>query len=61
MPAKFTAIALGVIAVLALWGSAAGAHVTVSPSSLPQGTGDAVLTFRVPNESSTARPTPLWS
>ncbi len=33
---------------------AAGAHVTVSPSSLPQGTDDAILTFRVPNESPTA-------
>ncbi len=34
--------------------SAAAAHVTVSPSSLPQGTDDAILTFRVPNESATA-------
>ncbi len=37
----------------------AGAHVTVSPSSLPQGTDDAILTFRVPNESATAAVTGL--
>jgi uncharacterized protein YcnI len=37
-----------------LWGGAAGAHVTISPSSVPQGTSDVVLTFRVPNESATA-------
>ena len=37
----------------------AGAHVTVSPSSLPQGTDDAILTFRVPNESPTAAVTGL--
>jgi periplasmic copper chaperone A len=37
----------------------ASAHVTVSPSSLPQGTDDAILTFRVPNESATAAVTGL--
>ena len=37
----------------------AGAHVTVSPASLPQGTDDAILTFRVPNESATAAVTGL--
>jgi len=43
------------VAVLStLWMGTAGAHITVSPASLPQGTGDAVLTFRVPNESATA-------
>ncbi len=31
-----------------------GAHVTVSPSSIPQGTSDVILTLRVPNESATA-------
>jgi uncharacterized protein YcnI len=41
------------------WVAAASAHVTVSPSSLPQGTGDAILTFRVPNESTTASVTGL--
>jgi uncharacterized protein YcnI len=46
--------ALGVVALVGLWAGAAGAHVTVSPSSLPQGTDDAILTFRVPNESATA-------
>jgi uncharacterized protein YcnI len=42
------------VAALALWSGVAGAHVTVSPSSLPQGTDDAILTFRVPNESTSA-------
>jgi periplasmic copper chaperone A len=37
----------------------AGAHVTVSPSSIPQGTDDVILTFRVPNESATAAVTGL--
>jgi uncharacterized protein YcnI len=47
-------VALCVIAFTVLDASVAAAHVTVSPSSLPQGTSDAVLTFRVPNESPTA-------
>jgi periplasmic copper chaperone A len=37
----------------------ADAHVTVSPSSVPQGTDDVILTFRVPNESTTAAVTGL--
>jgi periplasmic copper chaperone A len=37
----------------------AAAHVTVSPSSIPQGTDDVILTFRVPNESATATVTGL--
>ena len=53
------AVALTVAATVVLWGAAAGAHVTVSPSSLPQGTGDAILTFRVPNESIVANVTGL--
>jgi uncharacterized protein YcnI len=32
----------------------AWAHVTVEPASVPQGAGDEVLTFRVPNESPSA-------
>jgi len=36
-----------------------GAHVTVSPSSVPQGTSDVILSFRVPNESATATVTGL--
>jgi uncharacterized protein YcnI len=44
----------GVLAVTLCWALPAGAHVTVSPSSLPKGADDAVLTFRVPNESPTA-------
>ena len=39
---------------LVVFTGTAGAHVTVSPSSLAQGTSDAILTFRVPNESATA-------
>jgi uncharacterized protein YcnI len=42
------------MAVVGLWKGVAEAHVTVSPASLPQGTSDAILTFRVPNESTTA-------
>ena len=54
----------GLVAVCALVfvvldGGLASAHVTVSPSSLPQGTDDAILTFRVPNESDTAAVTGL--
>jgi uncharacterized protein YcnI len=37
----------------------AAAHVTLSPSSVPQGTDDVILTFRVPNESATAAVTGL--
>jgi uncharacterized protein YcnI len=53
------AVALAAAVTIVLWGAAAGAHVTVSPSSLPQGTGDAILTFRVPNESIVANVTGL--
>jgi uncharacterized protein YcnI len=42
------------VTVIGLWAGTAAAHVTVSPSSLPQGASDAILTFRVPNESATA-------
>ena len=55
----------GLVAAVRAWPSCsldagtAGAHVTVSPSSLPQGTDDAILTFRVPNESATASVTSL--
>ena len=51
---KLGIVALGLIAFIVLDASVAAAHVTVSPSSLSQGTSDAVLTFRVPNESPTA-------
>jgi uncharacterized protein YcnI len=54
MRSKLTLSAVGVIVLMVLWTGTAAAHVTVSPSSLPQGTDDAILTFRVPNESSTA-------
>jgi periplasmic copper chaperone A len=46
-------------ATVTLWAGTAAAHVSVSPSSLPQGTSDAILTFRVPNESATASVTGL--
>jgi uncharacterized protein YcnI len=54
MMRKLGIVALGVLAFTVLDAGVAAAHVTVSPSSLPQGTSDAVLTFRVPNESTTA-------
>ena len=56
---KFGAVALLVATIIAIWADSAAAHVTVSPSSIPQGTSDAVLTFRVPNESATATVTAL--
>ncbi len=59
MRAKLAWSALGAIAIIVLWVGPAAAHVTVSPSSLPQGTDDAILTFRVPNESPTANVTGL--
>jgi uncharacterized protein YcnI len=56
---KLAAVALLVATMFALWADSAAAHVTVSPSSIPQGTSDAVLTFRVPNESTAASMTAL--
>ncbi len=52
--AKLAVFVIGVMAAISLWAGVAAAHVTVSPSSLPQGASDAILTFRVPNESATA-------
>ena len=51
---KLVVFLFGVVALNCLWCGIAAAHVTVSPSSLPQGANDAILTFRVPNESTTA-------
>jgi uncharacterized protein YcnI len=51
---RCAAVAAGALVVLVAWSGVASAHVTVSPSSLPAGTSDAILTFRVPNESATA-------
>jgi uncharacterized protein YcnI len=47
------------LAFLVLDAAVVGAHVTVSPSSIPQGTRDVIVTFRVPNESATAAVTGL--
>jgi uncharacterized protein YcnI len=47
------------LAFIVLDAAVVGAHVTVSPSSIPQGTSDVILTFRVPNESATAAVTGL--
>jgi uncharacterized protein YcnI len=44
---------------IVLWSGVATAHVTVSPSSISQGTDDVILTFRVPNESTSASVTGL--
>jgi uncharacterized protein YcnI len=54
MRLKLVVFVLGVLGAMSFWTGVAGAHVTVSPSSLPQGADDAILTFRVPNESTTA-------
>jgi uncharacterized protein YcnI len=51
---KLVTAAFAVVALTVYWGGVAFAHVTVSPSTLPKGTGDAILTFRVPNESQSA-------
>ncbi|HEY5024652.1 MAG TPA: YcnI family protein [Acidimicrobiales bacterium] len=59
MLTKVAVVLTAALATVVLWGAAAEAHVTVSPSSLPQGTGDAILTFRVPNESIVASVTGL--
>ena len=56
---RCVAAAAGALVVLVVWSGVAAAHVTVSPESLPQGTSDAILTFRVPNESATATVTGL--
>ena len=59
MMRKFGLVAFCALVLLVLDAGVAGAHVTVSPTSLPQGTDDAILTFRVPNESTTAAVTGL--
>jgi uncharacterized protein YcnI len=59
MRTKLAVALTAAAATVVLWGAAAEAHVTVSPASLPQGTSDAILTFRVPNESATASVTGL--
>jgi uncharacterized protein YcnI len=56
---KFGLIAACTLVFMVFDAGVAGAHVTVSPSSLAQGTDDAILTFRVPNESATAAVTGL--
>jgi uncharacterized protein YcnI len=45
---------LGALVIVVGAATLASAHVTVSPSALPKGTSDVILTFRVPNESTTA-------
>jgi uncharacterized protein YcnI len=59
MRAKVAFAFIASVAMVVVWGEVAGAHVTISPSSLPQGASDAALTFRVPNESTTAAVTGL--
>jgi len=54
MTRKLALAAVCALAVVVLDAAAAGAHVTVSPSNIPQGTDDVILTFRVPNESAKA-------
>lgn len=45
---------LGALVIVVGAAAVASAHVTVSPDSIPKGTSDVILTFRVPNESTTA-------
>ena len=59
MRAKALVAGVLTVGVLSLWASAASAHVTIDPSSAPQGAGDVVLTFRAPNEDPTANMTEL--
>jgi periplasmic copper chaperone A len=59
MMRKFGLVAACALVLVLLDAGMAAAHVTVSPQSLPQGTDDAILTFRVPNESATAAVTGL--
>jgi periplasmic copper chaperone A len=59
MARRVLTVGAAVAVVLVLWSGVAAAHVTVSPSSLPRGTDDAILTFRVPDESTTASVTGL--
>ena len=54
MRTKCVMVAMTVLVTVALWSGVASAHVTISPPSLPQGTSDAILTFRVPNEATSA-------
>jgi uncharacterized protein YcnI len=54
MTRRIGLVLLGALVLAVLGAAEASAHVTVSPASLPQGTSDALLTFRVPNESATA-------
>jgi periplasmic copper chaperone A len=51
---KLGLVAACALAFVLLDAAVVGAHVTVSPSSVPQGTSDVILSFRVPNESATA-------
>jgi periplasmic copper chaperone A len=59
MMRKLALIVACALAFVVLDASLTSAHVTVSPSSLPKGSDDAILTFRVPNESATAAVTGL--
>jgi uncharacterized protein YcnI len=47
------------VAVLVLVAAPALAHVTVDPDSVPKGTSDVVLSFRVPNEEPSANTTKI--
>ncbi len=59
MPKKrhLVAGAVTAVAALVLVAAPALAHVTVDPDSVPQGTSDVVLSFRVPNEEASANTT----
>src|ERR1700722_8997965 len=59
MMRKFGLVAACALVLVLLDAGVAAAQVSVSLQSLPQGTDDAILTFRVPNESATAAVTGL--
>jgi uncharacterized protein YcnI len=56
---KLIAAAVTVVATVGLVAGAASAHVTVQPSTATQGASDVTISFRVPNEESTADTTQL--
>jgi uncharacterized protein YcnI len=51
--------AITAVVTLVVLAAPASAHVTVDPESVPQGTGDVVLSFRVPNEEASANTTKI--
>jgi uncharacterized protein YcnI len=53
MVRRFIGVCAAALAVVALAGNIASAHVTTQPASLAKGSSDQLLSFAAPNESST--------